>query len=219
MDDGANAGRGPGDNGVVNRLVAVPLSLVAGLLFTIGVAVPASAHTQLIGVDPAEGATVAADGTVTLTFSEDLLAIGAEATVTDSAGVATKLEVRFPTPSSAQVVLPSMAGGNLTLAWRVVAGDGHPVEGTLAYVADAPAQPSPPPASATPSATASAAVTPSTAVSASPGDPSPGDPSPSAVAPGEEGDSSGFTSVALWIAIFGAVFVSSVAIVAAKRRP
>lgn len=175
-----------------------------------GVAAPASAHTQLVGVDPAEGTTVAADTAVTLTFSGDLLDIGAEATVTDAAGVVTTLAVSFPTASSARVTLPVMARGDLAFAWRVVAGDGHPVEGSLAYVADAPANTAP-----------SSALSPATSpeVTAAPAELD----SPDAVTTSEDpaataDDSSGSNNVALWVAIFGAVFVSSAAIIAAKRR-
>lgn len=194
-----------GDNGHVNRLAAAPLVLLSCLLFVIGVATPASAHTQLIGVDPGEGSAVSGDSAVTLTFSGDLLAIGAEATVTDSAGAATTLEVTFPTPSSARVMLPAMAGGDLALAWRVVAGDGHPVEGTLSYVGDAPAQT---PVSSIPSPAASAAVTNEPTASAT----------PSAATSAANDGSSGSTNIALVIAIFAAVLASSVAIIAANRR-
>lgn len=181
-------------------------------------AVPASAHTSLVGVDPAEGATVAAGGSITLTFSEALLTIGAEATVTDSAGVVTTLDVTFPTPTSAQVVLPAVSGGKLTLAWRVVAGDGHPVEGTLAYVADAAANaPAKPPvspsASATTGPTASAGAAPSPTASATPTSAT-----QSAAPSANQSGSSGFNNPALWIAIFAAILASSVAIIAAKRR-
>jgi len=197
----------------VKRLFALPLVLAAGLLFAIGPAVPASAHTSLVGIDPAEGSTVAAGGAITLSFSETLLTIGAEVTVTDASGAATKLDVTFPTTASAHVVLPSMSAGNLTLAWRVVASDGHPVEGTLAYVADAPAKTTPSPsASAAPSPTASAGVLPPTASAP------PSSATPSATPSANQAGSSGFNNVALWIAIFAAILASSIAIIAAKRR-
>ncbi len=195
----------------MNRPAAASFALFAGLLLAIGIAVPASAHTELIGVDPGAGTTVAADSPVTLTFSEDLLAIGAEATVTDSSGAVTPLDVTFPTASSAHVVLPSMPGGDVTLAWRVVAKDGHPVEGTLAYVADAPAQASP---SATPAPGAAAPTGTTAPVSASA---TPVSATPRAAPPASAGDSSGFNNVALWLAIFAAVLGSSVAMIAAKR--
>ena len=196
------------------RLAKVSLVLVTGLLFAIGVATPASAHTQLIGVDPADGATVGEGTPVTLTFSEDLLTIGAEFTVTDGLGTATKLDATFPTAASVHVVLPGLAPGTATLAWRVVAGDGHPVEGAVAYVSDAETvMPPSKPASAVPSPTASPVASASPAATASPDAVS-----PSAQPSAAQGDSSGFNKVALWVAIFAAVLASSVAMIAAKRR-
>jgi methionine-rich copper-binding protein CopC len=191
----------------------LPFVLVAGLFFAIGPAVAASAHTSLVGIDPAEGSTIAAGGAITLSFSESLLTIGAEATVTDASGAATKLAVTFPTTTSARVVLPSMSAGNLILAWRVVASDGHPVEGTLAYVADAPAKTSPPSSvSGTTSPTASAGAVPPTATAP------PSSATPSAAPSAQQSGSSGFNNVALWIAIFAGILVSSTAMIAAKRR-
>jgi copper resistance protein C len=199
----------------VRRLFALTLVLLSGVLLTIGLAVPASAHTSLVGIDPVEGSTVAAGGAITLSFSEALLTIGAEVTVTDASGVVTKLDVTFPTTTSAQVVLPSVSAGNLTVAWRVVAGDGHPVEGTLAYVADAPAKTSPSSSnSATPGPTASAGAVPPPLIASAP----PSSATPSAAPSANQSGSSGFNNVALWIAIFAAILASSIAIIAAKRR-
>ncbi|NYI41022.1 copper resistance CopC family protein [Demequina lutea] len=203
----------------MRRLFALPVVLVAGLLVTIGLAVPASAHTSLVGIDPAEGSTVAAGDAITLSFSEALLTIGAEVTVTDSAGVATKLEVTFPTTTSAQVVLPAVAGGNLTAAWRVVAGDGHPVEGTLAYVADAPVKTSPPSSvSSSPNPTASAGGGTSPAASAPPGSETLSSATPSAAPPASTGGSSGANVAALMLVFGGALLAAIIAIIAAKRR-
>ncbi|NTV38542.1 MAG: copper resistance protein CopC [Demequinaceae bacterium] len=195
----------------MNRLAAAPVVLIATLLLSVGIAGPSSAHTSLIGVTPEEGSTVAAGDAVTLAFSADLLAIGAEAKVKDSAGVETTLEVTFPTASSAQCVLPAVAAGDLTVAWRVVANDGHPIEGTLAYVADAPAPAAPTSAAPTQDQTVSPAATSSAAAT-------PDAPSPSAPASAVDERPSGFNNVALWAAIFAAILASSVAIIAAKRR-
>lgn len=195
----------------MSRPLAAAASLVVTLFLAVGLAAPASAHTELIGVDPADGSTVGGGTVVTLTFSEAVLTIGAEATITDGLGTATALEATFPTPSSVQVTLPELAPGTATLAWRVVADDGHPVEGTIAYVSDAETIAPP-----SPSVSAAASPSPSAAPSASPT----ASPSPSPViapAPGE-GGSTNFPGPALWIAVFAAVLASSAAILAAKRR-
>lgn len=175
------------------------------------VAGSASAHTDLIGVDPGEGSTVAEGSTVTLTFSEAVLTIGAEATVTDAAGTVTALTVTFPTEASWQVALPALAEGAVTLAWRVVADDGHPIEGSLAFVAAAPVAP-----------TSSSAPTPTPAPTQS-STPSPSAtplviaPAPSADAQ-PSGSSGGGLPVALWVAIGAALLATSAAIIAAKRK-
>ena len=193
----------------MNRPVAFTASLVVGLFLALGPAAPATAHTDLIGVDPADGSTVGGGIVVTLTFSEAVLTIGAEATITDGLGTASSLEPTFPTPSSVQVTLPELAPGAATLAWRVVAGDGHPIEGTLAYVSDAETIAPP---SASPSADA---PSPSVTASATPAAPSP---SPLIAPAPAEDDSSSFPGPALWIAVFAAVLASSAALLAAKRR-
>lgn len=174
------------------------------------VGAPASAHTQLIGVDPAEGATVAMGDAVTLSFSEDLLSIGAGATVTDAAGEVTTLDVTFPTPASAQVIMPVVPGGALTLAWRVVAGDGHPVEGTIAYVADAPA-----PTSESPTPATAAETEPSAAASASP-DATAAAASPTP--PGDQGASNNGAQIAVAAALFAALLASGFGVFVRRRR-
>lgn len=190
----------------MNRLASMPLLLLSGLLIAMGVAAPASAHTQLVGVDPAEGTTVTAGESVTLTFSEDLLTIGAEASVTDSAGVATALEVTFPTPAAAQVVLPDMAAGDVSLAWRIVATDGHPIEGSLGFAVEGSDTPtagttvSPRAATPSPSSTPPATAT--------------ADPSAS----GDKGDGEGGFPVVLVIALVASLLTSAAAILVSKRR-
>lgn len=175
--------------------------------FAVFAAAPASAHTSLIDVQPADGATVREGTDVTLTFSDELLELGTEVTVTDTSGDAIPLDVTRPDPASVQVTLPALAGGPVAVAWRVVAGDGHPIEGTLNYAAegsgatpsDAPSAPAAtPPATATTAATASAVPTPEQA-----------DPS---------GSADGGMSPAVWVAIGVAVLAVTAAGVASKRR-
>lgn len=195
----------------MKRLSVVLTAFTASLLLTLAVAAPASAHTSLIDVTPGEGSTVTEGDTVTLTFSEDLLTIGAEATVTDSTGTASSLEVSFPVPSSAQVVLPDLAGGAVLVAWRVVANDGHPVEGALTLVAEASATPpatsaatAPTPAPGAPAA-ATLGATPTPEV----------DESPSA----EAGTGSNGVPVAIWVAVAAAFLAFGAFMLARNRRP
>jgi len=198
----------------MKRLSAVLTAVVAGLLLTLAVAAPASAHTSLIDVTPGEESTVKAGDAVTLTFSEDLLTIGAEATATDSEGTVTALEVTFPMPSSVRVMLPDLAGGSVLIAWRVVANDGHPIEGALTFIAEAPttsqAADSADPVAASEQASSVPVAPPSTATpTAEPGD------TPSADATTENSG----PPVALWIAIGAALLAFGAVMLARNKRP
>ncbi len=181
------------------RPVLALATLGAALLALVAGAPAASAHTQLVGVDPQEGSTVEAGQAVTLTFSEDLLEIGAEATVTGPSGVAIGAEI-VPSGATAVITLPDLEGGQVTVAWRIVASDGHPIDGSLAYLADAAAIAP----SATPSPATSEAPTPAPATSAAP--------TQEAAQPAadtEDGDANSGTNVAVWIAIGAAIFAAT----------
>ncbi|MCB2412735.1 copper resistance protein CopC, partial [Demequina sp. TTPB684] len=113
--------------------VLAALTAVASAAVVMVAAVPAAAHTSLIDVQPAEGETVAEGTTVALTFSEALLELGTEMIVTDATGESFSLVVERPQPEVVAAELPALAAGPVTVSWRVVAGDGHPIEGSLAY--------------------------------------------------------------------------------------
>jgi methionine-rich copper-binding protein CopC len=129
----------------VRWIVAAVLPAV--LLGTIGLvmAPAAAAHDDLIGADPAPDSTVAAlPAQVTLTFSGAVLAeegISVIA-VTDAAG--SPLHVGGPVVSGAVVAQPLVgaASGPVTVRWRVVSADGHPISGEFGFLV-APPGPSP----------------------------------------------------------------------------
>lgn len=135
----------------------LPAVLAALVLTTLGVlasAGPAAAHDELIGSDPADGATVEAmPAQITLTFSGPVLADlgGNEVQVTDAAGAA--LDAGDPVVQDNVVTqaLTASASGVVTVAWRVVSEDGHPVSGGFAFTVAA--APSPTPTPTTPTAT------------------------------------------------------------------
>lgn len=169
---------------------------------------PALAHTEVTDVSPAADSVVAEGTVVTITFSVAVLDIGAEAVVTDAAGTATALPVSFPSTQSVAVTMPALAEGAVSLAWRVVADDGHPVEGVLTYSAAAPPSPlTTPSPSVSPSADA-ASATPTAS------------PTPSLVATASaeqtEGDGGG-VPVAVWVAV-GAALIAAFAVTLAARR-
>ncbi|MCM3613480.1 copper resistance protein CopC [Microbacterium enclense] len=124
-------------------------------------ALPAAAHDELTGTDPASDAVLETlPEQITLSYSADVLT-DAGATVievTDAAG--TSLTDGVPEVSGSEVTqaLAGPASGTVTVQWRVVSSDGHPIDGEFAFsVPESTPTPAPTP-SATPSASATAAA-------------------------------------------------------------
>lgn len=125
------------------RLAAA--ALVAAALALAAPATAASAHDELLGADPSPDATVAElPASITLTFSGILLdEPGAtEIAVTDAGGAS--LVSGDPVLDGTRVTqeLDGAASGAVTVLWKVVSSDGHPVSGEYAFTVgsgDAPA--------------------------------------------------------------------------------
>ena len=124
--------------------VIAALSLLAVLVGAVIVAPPASAHTELIESTPTDGEALEALPLVALTFSGTVLDVGSEIFVTDSTGVTIQLEVTYPEATAVEATVPPLANGAVVIEWRVVAEDGHPIEGIIAVTLGAPS-PSPTP--------------------------------------------------------------------------
>jgi methionine-rich copper-binding protein CopC len=145
------------------RAATLPLALsMAGalLMSPLLVATPASAHNALAGSTPAAGSTLTtAPTSVTLTFEEPPLSSGMAVVVT--APDKSRVSPDSPVLTGSDVVTPLApltASGTYSVAWRVVADDGHPVTGTFTFTLDLGAATSVSP-SATASATSSAVGT------------------------------------------------------------
>ncbi|GAA3215343.1 copper resistance CopC family protein [Actinocorallia longicatena] len=141
------------------RRFALPLAVAFAPLL---LAAPASAHTELTGSTPGNGATLAsAPARIALTFNENLRAglvkikiMGAN----DETWQRGKPAVQGNKVD--QPVMPDLPNGAYTVGYRVVSEDGHPVTGTLEFTVNktstAPAGTADAPeASATPVASAS----------------------------------------------------------------
>jgi copper resistance protein C len=141
------------------RLLSALAALViagTGLL----AATPAYAHDALVSTDPpADAALEALPAQLTLTFTAELLAgAGNEVIVTDAAGTAlTDGDAVVDGTNLVQPLLADAASGAVTVAWRAVSSDGHPISGQYAFTVTAPA-PSPT-ATDEPSATPEPTVT------------------------------------------------------------
>jgi methionine-rich copper-binding protein CopC len=142
---------------------ATALLLTAGGLI---VASPANAHDELASTDPSADSTVdALPEQLTLVFSGELATDpgATELQVTDAAG--TSLADGDPVVEGTNVTqtLAGAASGAITVLWKVVSSDGHPISGEFGFTVTAPPTPTPtstPTASATPIETPTAEPTP-----------------------------------------------------------
>jgi methionine-rich copper-binding protein CopC len=113
--------------------------LVAGLAVAVvalcATAAPASAHDRLISSDPASDQRLAeAPAEVSLTFSADVLDMGAAVVVSDAAG--TEWVSAVPTvdgPVVTAVLDAGMPDAGYEIRWRVVSSDGHPITGVVPF--------------------------------------------------------------------------------------
>ncbi|PZP27464.1 MAG: transcriptional regulator [Kocuria rhizophila] len=118
-------------------LAVVLLAVLTALFMLVSTAQPAAAHDETIGSDPESGASLdASPESLTLTFSGNVMDIGREIRVTDSAGES--LVERESTVERQRVIQPLANPGSTedetyTVVWRVVSEDGHPIEGTFEY--------------------------------------------------------------------------------------
>jgi copper resistance protein C len=141
------------------RVVAVAAALVLGTLTgATSVGVPASAHTELRSSTPVDGATLtSAPAQIRLEFTEAPSGTAHDVAVTLAGQVVPSGPVRLE--GNAVVAPATLPGpGAYTVAYRVVAGDGHPVQGTIRFTVTAKAgaagSASPSAVAATPSAAA-----------------------------------------------------------------
>lgn len=98
-------------------------------------AAPAGAHEDLVSSTPAEGEVLeAVPAVVELTFTADLLDISTLVVVTGPDGE----PVEVPSTVDGAVVSAPFpedpADGAYTVAWRVVSGDGHPIQGSFGFL-------------------------------------------------------------------------------------
>lgn len=107
--------------------------VLAAIVAVLAMAPPASAHTDISGSSPADGATLKRPpATVTINFSQPPLTSGM-AMVAD--GPSGQIPLSPKVVGSALVASwPQQAGsGDFAVTYRVVASDGHPITGRLAF--------------------------------------------------------------------------------------
>lgn len=119
-------------------------ALLAAAALTALTALPAAAHDELTAVSPEPGSVLTtAPDDIELTFSGEVVDIGHQVRVTDSEGAS--VTDGPPEPAGQRVVQPladtGAADETYDVVWRVVSGDGHPIEGSFSYDVGAGAEP------------------------------------------------------------------------------
>lgn len=136
---------------VVSVLSGVALATLTGSL-------SALAHTELLSSNPAADSSVAQVSDITLTFGDEVVPDYTTLTLTDATGATIGLDSptvdATHTTVSAHIEAAPLPAGAYSVAFYVVAIDGHPVEGIVNFVASGP--PAPSPAESTMPATSSA---------------------------------------------------------------
>ncbi|WP_214369290.1 copper resistance protein CopC [Pseudonocardia sp. H11422] len=130
---------------------ALAVTILAGLALVLG-AVPALAHAQFESSDPADGASLATAPTrVSVSFSDTMQPGFNTLTVIGPDGQA--YQDGEPAVSGGTVsigVKPLGPAGRYDIGYRVVSGDGHPIEGSVSFTLTTPgAAAAAPPAAAT----------------------------------------------------------------------
>jgi methionine-rich copper-binding protein CopC len=114
----------------IRRLAALGAVLGAGML-----AVPALAHSPVVGTFPAKGATVSSVRTVTVRFGEDVLTGLISVRRADGAVVRARAAGLDPrNRSRLRATFPRrLDAGRYTVSWRARADDGHSERGTFGF--------------------------------------------------------------------------------------
>ncbi len=114
--------------------VAVACAVAIGV--SAGWAVAAEAHAMLESTDPPAGAILnTAPRSVSVTFSEDVVARDDDVRVVDGGGrrVDTGRIVDRDGGRTLQVRLEPLRSGGYAVTWRVVSADGHPISGAVTW--------------------------------------------------------------------------------------
>ena len=116
-----------------SRTLIATLFLAAALV--VGAASPAAAHDELVASSPSPGERLdAAPSEVSLTFSADVLTIGAAVVIADASGRDWAAGAPVVTDGVVTVAIePGMTDAGYEIRWRVVSEDGHPISGLVPF--------------------------------------------------------------------------------------
>lgn len=116
-----------------SRTLIATLFLAAALVA--GAASPAAAHDELVASSPSPGERLdEAPSEVSLTFSADVLTIGAAVVIADASGRDWAAGAPVVTDGVVTVAIePGMTDAGYEIRWRVVSEDGHPISGIVPF--------------------------------------------------------------------------------------
>ncbi len=127
------------------RLLVLALGAAAFIVGAVGLlADPVAAHNTLLSSDPADGAVLpAAPEQITWTFDNTVPVETMTVTLIDATGARRDLPGSTNGPArDTEVVtpLPDLEPGAVSLRWRLVGPDGHPITGRVGFTISAAAQ-------------------------------------------------------------------------------
>ncbi|HKJ11142.1 MAG TPA: copper resistance CopC family protein [Ornithinimicrobium sp.] len=117
-------------------------AVIGAVVLVAATALTASAHDELTGTTPADGASVDPDtAEVRLEFSGAVAEVGTVVEVTGPDGAATQGEPEIDGTAVVQPVEEDLPPGPYTVRWRVTSQDGHPISGDFSYTVVGEASP------------------------------------------------------------------------------
>lgn len=184
------------------------LSILTTAVLALGLAAPASAHSELISSSPEDGAELEqAPAEIVLEFNEDIEPIGTEVAVVDPEGTpVSEGEVAVEGAVVTQAITGGAAGA-YTVTWRAVSADGHPITGEYTFTVLEPATTEPETTEPTTEAETTDATTRATTESAAAGD-----------AGSEDAESSAGPAAPILIGIVAVVIAGVVVLLVRRRR-
>lgn len=190
------------------------LATAVGIILT--GALPAVAHDSLIETTPATGSVVeTAPAMLVLRFRDNVLDLSSQVIVRDPVGDVVVDDEGVIEATTLSVPLPTdLVDGTYRVVWRVVAGDGHPLQGAFEFSVGAASEPLP---SAVPS---EGSFSETAAGDKDAGDTAAGDTalgSTAAVADGGDGTSGGTLALAIGGGL--AAVAAATAVLLWRRRP